>query len=79
MTALIIMLAGWRVMSRTSQLPPAIDVALDHVLWLRTGDPRLTAAEAGAAFGLHVYTWAQLVRGLADIWECLPESIRHQM
>jgi hypothetical protein len=76
MTALIVFLAGFRMSKRMTQLPPAIDVALDHVMWVRTGDPRLTAAEIGATYGLHVYTWAQLVRGVADIWEHLPEAVR---
>ena len=78
MSALIIMLARWRMAKtlRPRQLPPAIDVALDHVVWLRQKRRRLTARAAGEIYGLDVYTWAELVRGLADIWERLPARIR---
>jgi hypothetical protein len=78
MTALIVMLAGWRMAQRRSHksLPSAIDVALDHVIWLRLRDPRLSAYQAGLPYGLSVHTWAELVQALAAIWQDLPEAVR---
>jgi uncharacterized protein (DUF2062 family) len=82
MTALIIMLAqwrqgGWRMARRPSQsLPPAIEVALDHVVWLRLQNPRLRPYQAGAAIGATTYSWAQVVLAFAAAWEALPEDIR---
>ena len=77
MTAQIILFPISR-MSRSSQLPPPIDVALDHVLWLRLAYPSLGAHEAGMTYGLYVYSWAELIRGLAEIWDELPEDIRRE-
>jgi hypothetical protein len=77
-TALIIMLAGWRMAQRRSHksLPPAIDVALEHVIWLRLADPRLLPQDAGAAIGASTASWAEVVRAYAAAWEALPEAVR---
>jgi hypothetical protein len=62
-----------------SQLPSAIDVAFDHVLWLRQKQPRLSAHEAGLVYGLVVATWGELVVDLAWLWGKIPENIRRQV
>jgi hypothetical protein len=77
MTADVIPFPWWRV-SRSSQLPPAIDVALGHLVWLRRRYPKRTAYQIGMTYGLYVYTWAELVHGLADIWNELPEEVRRE-
>jgi hypothetical protein len=80
MTALIIALAGgWRMRNRPQRLPAAIDVALDHILWLRMADPQLTPDAAGRLIGSYAcYNWAQVVQAYAAAWEALPEGIRRK-
>jgi hypothetical protein len=78
MTALIIALAGgWRMRKRSRPLPPALEVALDHIVWLRMQRPGLTPQQAGEMIDRYVcYTWAQVVQAYAAAWEALPKSIR---
>lgn len=61
-------------------LPTPIDVALEHVIWLRLRNPQLEPQEAVAAFGpgVVVTTWAEVVRAFAAAWEALPEHIRRE-
>jgi hypothetical protein len=77
MTALIIFLAAWRHQRKGAgmcrQSPPAaIDVALEHVIWLRLDDPHLSPAEAGATIGAATRTWAEAVLAFAAAWDALP-------
>jgi hypothetical protein len=53
--------------------PAAIDVALDHIIWLRLAQPLLTPRQAGAAIGATVHTWAEAVQAFAAAWEALSE------
>jgi hypothetical protein len=76
MTALIVYLAGWRMCNRPQSLPPALDVALDHVIWLRMGRPGMTPQGAAGLIGARAYTWAQVVLAFAAAWEELPEDVR---
>jgi hypothetical protein len=82
MTALIIFLAAWRgteaaMRMRPRPLPLALDVALDHVVWLRLANPALSPIAAGALIGAQTDTWAAVVREYAAAWEALPVRARH--
>jgi hypothetical protein len=77
MTATIILFPG-RFLSRSSQLPSAIEVALEHIIWLRASEPGLNARQAGKLYRIDVYTWPELVNALAKKWERLPKRIRSQ-
>jgi len=65
-------------MKRVSQLPRAIDVAIDHAIWLWKKEPLMTPQEAGEMYGLKVYTWEEFIRGLARTWSKLPKRVRRQ-
>ena len=75
MTAEIIILARWR-MSRSSQLPPAVDVATEHVTWLRFTYPNIAPETAALMIDRHASTWAEVIEAYAALWEELPENIR---
>jgi hypothetical protein len=81
MTAVIIDLAEWRAeharfRRMKQQLPSAIEVAFDHIDWLRARDRELTPYRAGLLYGLRVFGWIELAHALADIWLRLPEEVR---
>jgi hypothetical protein len=77
MTALIILLARWRMRNR-KRSPSPCEVALEHIIWLRRMNHALTAAQAGLLVGAAVYTWAAAVEAFAAAWEGLPEAIRRE-
>ena len=79
MTALIIALAGWRMKHRSRPLPASIEVALDHIVWLRMAEPHITPQQAGNIIGSYAcYSWAQVVQAYAAAWEALPEGVRRK-
>jgi hypothetical protein len=75
MTAEIILFPRWR-MARSSQLPPAIDVAMDHVIWLRFAYPDIAPETAGLMIDKQASTWAEVIEAYAALWGVLPEEIR---
>lgn len=86
MSAIIIVLAEWRarmasaeerMAQRGSQrLPSSIDVAMDHVMWLRFHHRALTPWTAGAMIGVETRSWAEVLEAYAAAWEALPEEVR---
>jgi hypothetical protein len=75
MTAEIILFPR-RWMSRSSQLPHAIDVATEHIWWLRRTHPEVTPQTAAAMIGRLADTWDEAISAYADLWDNLPKSIR---
>jgi hypothetical protein len=61
---------------RSQYLPPAIDVALNHIVWLRMAYPDIAPETAAAILGQEAWTWAQVVQIYAAQWEGLPPNIR---
>jgi hypothetical protein len=75
MTAEIILFPRWLV-SRSSQLPNAIDVATEHIWWLRRSHPEATPQTAAEMVGRLADTWDEVIYIYAELWDNLPESIR---
>lgn len=81
MTALILPFSGWRYRrwwqhGFVDKVPKAIDIAMQHMLWVR--DRGFTPRQAGATIGVVTTTWSEVVRALAEAWEGLPEDVRRE-
>jgi hypothetical protein len=76
--AVIIFLAGRRHGRWPLALPAALDVALDHIIWLRITHPAMSPQAAVEAIGATAHTWAEVVRAFAAAWEALPEHVRRE-
>jgi hypothetical protein len=72
MTALIIMLAGWR-MAASSRT-----IARLHIAWLRETCPDMTPRDAAALIGAWEWTWEGVMSAYARAWEALPEAVRRE-
>ena len=61
---------------RRPQLPSAIEVAIDHIIWLRAEYPGVHPRTAAAMIGAEAESWAEVIRLYAEAWERLPEEVR---
>ena len=61
--------------SRSPQLRLAIEVAIEHLNWLRRTSPGITPLSAALRIGMHANTWTEALNAYAATWESYPQPV----